>query len=301
MKSVYYIDRKTGKIKQEIVPGEKWLRWMYHNHFGKLALQSVVKRKFLSQWYGRKMDTPASKSKIKKFVTSLKIDINETICPLDDFTTFNEFFIRKLKSEVRPINKNSNVIVSPADGKTMAFDEFGNLDTFFAKGQKFSLQELLQDQSLSDKYLKGTLLIVRLAPSDYHRFHFPADGQISQSTCIKGSYYSVSPYAVKNRMKIYWENKREYSVLSTVNAGDILMCEVGATMVGSIVQSYTPETDIIKGQEKGLFKFGGSTIIVLFEKGKVQIDPDIIDNIKNGYETSIKMGEQVATILKKKR
>jgi len=298
MKSVYYIDRKTGKIKQEIVPGEKWLRWMYHNHFGKLALQSVVKRKFLSQWYGRKMDTPASKSKIKKFVTSLKIDINETICPLDDFTTFNEFFIRKLKSEVRPINKNSTVIVSPADGKTMAFDEFGNLDTFFAKGQKFSLQELLQDQSLSDKYLKGTLLIVRLAPSDYHRFHFPADGQISQSTCIKGSYYSVSPYAVKNRMKIYWENKREYSVLSTVNAGDILMCEVGATMVGSIVQNYTPKTDIIKGQEKGWFKFGGSTIIVLFEKGKVQIDHDILENTKNGYETIIKMGEQVATIFK---
>ncbi|MCP4348173.1 MAG: phosphatidylserine decarboxylase [Desulfobacterales bacterium] len=298
MKSIHYIDRKTGEIQQETVPGEKWLQWLYHNPLGKLALYSVGKRKFLTQWYGRKMDTPASGSKIANFVKSLQIDMNEAVHPVHEFTTFNEFFIRKLKSEARPINMNPDVIISPADGKVMAFDGIHGLDTFFAKGQEFSLEEFLQEQSLSDKYAGGTLLIIRLAPVDYHRFHFPADGRISQSTLINGEYYSVSPYAVKNRMKIYWENKREYSVLRTVNAGDILLCEVGATMVGSIIQSYTPGTDVEKGQEKGWFKFGGSTVIVLSEKGKIQTDRDITENTKNGYETSIKMGERLATVLK---
>lgn len=297
MKKIQYVDRKTGEIKLEIVPGERWLKWLYYNPFGKLALQSAVKRKFLTQWYGKKMDMPASKAKIPGFIKSLQIDMSEVLRPVDDFSTFNDFFIRQLKPEARPINNSPDVLVSPADGKVMGFSEINKLDTFFAKGQEFSLQEFLQDQSLSSRYAGGTLLIVRLAPADYHRFHFPADGLISKSTRIDGAYYSVSPYAVKNRMKIYWENTREYSVLSTVNAGEILMCEVGATMVGSIVQSYSPDTDVKKGQEKGWFAFGGSTIIILLEKDRVNLDSDILENTKKGYETSIKVGEGLATIL----
>ncbi|MGA1871999.1 MAG: phosphatidylserine decarboxylase [bacterium] len=298
MENILYIHRKTGEIHQEPVPCEKWLQWLYHNPIGKLALQSVVKRKFFTQWYGKKMDTPASKSKIANFVTSLKIDMNESLRPLNEFTTFNEFFIRKLKPEARPINMQPDVIVSPADGKVLAFNGIDELDTFFAKGQKFSLEDFLPEHSLRDKYVGGILLIVRLAPMDYHRFHFSADGRISQSIPMNGAYYSVSPYAVKHRIKIYWENTREYSVLRTVHADDIFICEVGATMVGSIIQSYTPETDVKKGQEKGWFKFGGSTIIVFFEKERVQIDRDIMKNTQDGYETSIKMGERLATVIK---
>lgn len=297
MENIKYIDRNTGEIKQEIVPGEKWLRWLYYNPFGKLALQGVVKRKFLSQWYGRRMDLPASKAKIPDFVKSLHIDMSEVLRPVHEFSTFNEFFIRQLKPEARPINRQPDVLVSPADGKVMAFSEIHRLDTFFTKGQEFSLKEFLQDQALSSKYAEGTILIIRLAPADYHRFHFPLDGRISQSTRINGAYYSVSPYAVKNRMKIYWENTREYSILNTVNTGDILLCEVGATMVGSIVQTYSPDTDVKKGQEKGWFAFGGSTIIILLEKGKVQVDDDILENTKKGYETGIKMGEGLASVL----
>ena len=144
MKSIQYIDRKTGEIQQEIVPGEKWLKWLYYNPFGKLALEAVVKRKFLSQWYGRKMDTPASKAKIPEFVESLKIDMNEVLHPIHEFSTFNDFFIRQLKPDARPINRKTDVIVSPADGKVMAFSEIHKLDNFFAKGQEFSLEEFFQ-------------------------------------------------------------------------------------------------------------------------------------------------------------
>lgn len=296
MKSITYIDRSTGEIKKETVPGEKWLKWLYHTPLGKLALSAFVKRRFLSRWYGQRMDTPSSRSKIAGFVHSLGIDLTEVDRPISEFKTFNDFFIRKLKPDSRPVNTDPAVITSPADGKVLAFHSIREMDTFFAKGQAFSLEQFLQDQSLCRKYNNGTLLIIRLAPADYHRFHFPADGYISKPTRMTGHFFSVSPYAVKNRMRIYWENERMCSVLKTGNAGDILMAEVGAAMVGAIVQNYTPETAVTKGREKGWFKFGGSTIILLFEKGKIQADPDLINNTGQGYETTVKMGERLASV-----
>jgi len=292
--NIEYIERSTGAIQQEIVPGEKWLKWLYHNPIGKLALHSVVKRKFLSSWYGQKMSTSRSCEKIQSFVDSLNIDMDEAERPVEDYSSFNDFFIRSLKSNARPINTDPNAIVSPADGKILAFEGISGLDSFFIKGQSFSLHDFLQDASLAHKYNNGVLLIIRLAPVDYHRFHFPAHGHISGSQRFEGKYYSVSPYAVKNNVRVYWENKREYSVLKTPNAGDIILCEVGATMVGSIVQNYKSDTNVTKGQEKGWFLFGGSTVVMLFEEGKTQIDSDIISNTRKGFETSIKMGEQIA-------
>lgn len=293
MKNIQYIDRSSQAIKQEIVPGEKWLQWLYHNPLGKLALHGVVKRKFLSAWYGRQMDAPSSCAKITDFVNSLHIDMSEATRPIEDYESFNDFFIRELKPDARPIDNAADALVSPADGKVLAFDSIKGLDSFFVKGQEFSLDNFMQDRSLSEKYEGGTLLIIRLAPVDYHRFHFPADGRISRSKFIDGAYYSVSPYAVKNNLRIYWENKREYSVLHTQIAGNIVLCEVGATMVGGIAQNYTPDSDVTKGQEKGWFTFGGSTVVMLLEKGKARVDSDIIENTRKGFETSIRMGEHI--------
>lgn len=250
MNSIRYIDRATGSLKRETVPGERWLQWLYHTPLGALALDAVVKRKFLSKWYGRKMDSPASRDRIPAFVESLGIDMDEAARPMEDFATFNDFFIRELKPDARPVNTAQDAVVSPADGKALAFEGLEGLESFFVKGQRFSLKQFLQDDALCEQYRGGTLCIIRLAPVDYHRFHFPADGHISRSTPIDGALSSVSPYAVRERLRIYWENKREYSVLTTGRAGDILLCEVGATMVGSIVQSYAPGTAVRKGQER---------------------------------------------------
>ncbi|HKK33451.1 MAG TPA: phosphatidylserine decarboxylase [Desulfomicrobiaceae bacterium] len=297
MESIEYIDRKTGELLREIVPGERWLKWLYHNPLGRLALHGVVKKRFLSAWYGRRMDTPASRNRIPEFVRSLQIDMSEATRPASGYSTFNEFFIRELKPEARPVDPDPGAVVSPADGKVLAFEGLQGLDRFFVKGQSFSLDRFLQDRTLSARYEGGTLLIIRLAPVDYHRFHFPADGRISGSTPVGGTYYSVSPHAVKNRLSVYWENKREYSVLRTQQAGDILLCEVGATMVGAIAQNYEPETEVAKGQEKGWFTFGGSTVIMLLEKGTVRVDADLLKNTRKGLETGIRMGERVATTI----
>lgn len=295
MDYIEYVDRETGSLCRETVPGEQWLKWLYHHPMGRIALHSVIKKKLISALYGRFMDRPESCKKIAGFVENLQINMDEATRPVGEYTSFNDFFIRELKADARPVDNAADAVVSPADGKVLAFENMYNMNPFFVKGQSFSLENFLQNGHLVDKYEDGTLLIFRLAPVDYHRFHFPASGLISASTQINGSYFSVSPYAVKDMLSVYWENKREYSVLKTENAGDILLCEVGATMVGSIIQNYAPDSKVEKGQEKGWFKFGGSTVVMLLEKGKVNIDSDILRNSDKGLETSIKMGQHIAT------
>jgi phosphatidylserine decarboxylase len=292
-KKIEYIDRKSGKTLIEKVPGEGFLKFLYYNPFGELPLEKVVKRKYLTSFYGKRMDTPESCQKIAEFVVENNINMDESEKTIKEFTSFNDFFIRKLKKGAREVARGEDIFVSPADGKILVFENLTGMEKFFVKGDEFNLQEFLKDEKLSQKYEGGTLAIIRLAPVDYHRFHFPTDGEISESKEIEGYYYSVSPYAIRKNFRIFLENKREYSILHTPKFGDVLMAEIGATMVGGIVQSYKPNTAVKKGEEKGYFFFGGSTCILLFEKGKIEIDKDIIENSKNGLETKVYMGEKI--------
>lgn len=291
MDCIKYINRKTGEIITEKPPGEGFLKFLYHNPFGELALNLLVKRKFLSAMYGRMMDKPNSVKRIPKFVEALNIDMSEALKPLDKFTSFNDFFYRALRPEARPIEGN---LVSPADAKLLAFKNIDEVDDFFVKGQKFTLITYLQDKQLAEKYKDFALLIFRLAPNDYHRFHFPYDGEASEITKINGAYFSVSPYALEpNFTRVFCENKREYLILSTKGKGDILLSPVGATMVGTIIETYMPNTPVKKGDEMGYFAFGGSTIVMLVDNKHFKIDTDILENTKNNIETAVVMGEKI--------
>jgi len=293
MKKINYIERSTGELLEEKIPGEKYLKFLYYNPLGKLSLNLLVKRKFLSEFYGRKMDSPNSKDKIASFVENYNINMNESEKNIEDFISFNDFFYRKLKTGSRKIDYNSNVLASPSDGKILAFENINQLDEYFVKGDIFSLKEFFQNDELAKIYEGGTFLIIRLAPVDYHRFHFPAGGTISESKLIDGRYFSVSTLAVKENIKIFLENKREYSILETEEFGKIALFEIGASMVGGIKQSYKPNTFVDKGDEKGYFYFGGSTCILVFEKDKIKIDEDILKNTSNSLETKIYMGEKI--------
>ena len=294
---IKYIERKTGETKIEKVPGEKYLKFLYYNPLGELPLNLVVKKKFLTEFYSKKMDKPESTKKIPSFIKEADININEAKKRVEDFTSFNDFFYRELKEGARTINFSENVLTSPADGKILVFENLDKEKEFFIKGDKFTLKEFFSNESLATKYKDGIFMIIRLAPVDYHRFHFPADGKIGKSTLIDGLYYSVSTHAVKKNFRILCENKREYSILKTKNFGDIAMFEVGATMVGGIKQSYTPNTFVKKGQEKGYFYFGGSTCVLVFEKDKIKIDRDLIENTKKGIETKVYMGEKIGVAI----
>lgn len=289
---IKFINRKTGKIEVETPPGEGFLKFLYDNPFGRTAILPIAKRKFLSNWYGKKMNKKSSVKKIDGFVKQLNIDMSEAIKPVELYTSFNDFFYRKLKPEARPIESD---FVSPGDGKLLAFENITDIHNFFIKGREFTLPEFLNDKELAQKHENSSLIILRLAPNDYHRYHFPYSGTASEMTKIKGDYFSVSPYAlVSNFTKVFCENKREYCVLSTKEKGDIIVAPVGATMVGTIIETYTSNSEVTKGDEMGYFAFGGSTIVLLVDKDKITIDEDLLKNTKNKIETFVKMGEKIA-------
>jgi len=290
IKPIQYIDRHTGELKTEKVAGEGWLVWLYNNPVGEATLYTLVKRKFVSTLYGEMMDSPKSTKKIRPFVKEYNIDLSTA--QKRQFTSFNDFFTRKLKDDARIIDTSANIIVSPADGKALAYNDLSNQD-FIVKGYRFNVSSFLDDTILSKRYSDGSLIIVRICPTDYHRYHFPVSGIISKEVKIDGDYYSVNPIAVKKMIELFCLNKREYIVISTPEFGDIIMAEVGATMVGSIIKTYKGDI-AIKGEEKGYFKFGGSTIVLLFEKGKVIVDSDLLENTQKGFETQVMVGERIA-------
>jgi len=289
---IKYVERYSNEIKTEKVPGEFWLVWLYNNPIGKLSLERLVKRKFVSDFYGKRMDSPKSANKIDDFVKDYNIDLSEA--QKQHFKSFNDFFYRKLKPEFRPINFDTNIVVSPADGKILVYQDITNQD-FIVKGYKFNIYSFLQDSSLAKEYLNGSLAIIRLCPADYHRFHFPISGTITNSFNINGDYYSVSPIAVKKKIELFCINKRSITQLYNSVFDNIIISEIGATMVGSIIQTYNT-SKVKKGEEKGYFKFGGSTVVLFFEKNRVKFDEDLIKNSQNNMETTIKFGEQIGVV-----
>ncbi|TKG91954.1 phosphatidylserine decarboxylase [Puteibacter caeruleilacunae] len=296
MEPILYIDRKKQEIEEEIVPSGRMLSWFYNKSLGKASLHLLMKRKLISTLGGWYMNRRISKKRIDKFIEQNNMDLS--IYKVTDSTryrTFNDFFYRAIEPKYRPIGDG---VVSPADGRLLAFQNLKDVSSFFIKGSEFSLKSFLRSDRKAKKYTDGSMVIVRLAPADYHRFHFPAAGTISRAKRIKGRYFSVSPLALKKSLEIFCQNHRVVSTLKTEEFGDILMIEVGATMVGSIKQTYKADSSIKKGEEKGYFAFGGSTVVLLFEKGKVSIDADLIANTNKGLETKLEMGEQIASAAK---
>lgn len=204
------------------------------------------------------------------------------------YTSFNEFFFRKLKREARPID--SAPIVFPADGRHLGFSDISKIDSFFVKGQTFDLPSLLGDPALAAKYAHGSLVLSRLCPVDYHRFHFPAAGIPSETHTITGPLFSVSPIALAKQLAYLWTNKRTLTQLQTEDFGTILILEIGATCVGSIHQTYTPNQPVEKGAEKGYFAFGGSSTITIFEAGKVTLAKDLLENTSKQIELYARIG-----------
>ncbi len=294
---ITFFNRLTQRIETEAVYGEGFLRFTYESPLGALPLHALVKRAAFSRWYGSRMDAPASRAKVAPFLVTYGVDTHEFTDPPDSFRTFNEFFYRKLKPQARPIAAGENEIVFPADGRHLALPDIAACGDFFIKGTRFDLAALLGDAALAQRFAHGSLLISRLCPVDYHRFHFPFSGLPGTAKQINGPLYSVSPIALRKRPSILWENKREITVLRTPSLGDVLLLEVGATCVGSIVQTYTADAAVAKGDEKGYFRFGGSCFITIFEPGKIRFSDDLIEHSRAGREVYARMGDVAAHAL----
>ncbi len=290
---IVVMDRYRGRPGKEKVYGERWLRWTYETVAGRFLLAAVVRRAVFSRFYGWRMSRPASRRRIRPFIRDYGIDENEFLEPADSFSDFNAFFARKLKPEARPVGPGEGVAVFPADGRHLVFPDISDTDGVYAKGQRFSPPELLGDGGLAERYGNGSMTLSRLCPVDYHRFHFPCAGRPGAAAEIPGHLCSVNPLALRRRLSILWQNRRFLTRLESPRFGTVLYLEIGATCVGSVVQTYPTHQDVAKGREKGFFRFGGSCVILLFERGRIRFDEDLVRHSKEGYETYARMGDRL--------
>ncbi len=291
-----FFDRRTRTIKMERIYGERWLRFGYENPLGGLLIWAVARRAIFSKWYGRRMNKPVSALKILPFIAAYDVDVDDFARSPFDFKTFNEFFYRALKPEARPIARGEDVAVLPADGRHFVFPDVAQSEGFYAKGSKFTLESLLDDAGLAAKFAGGSMVISRLAPPDYHRFHFPVAGTPGEPCEINGWLYSVSPIALRKNLQRLVQNKRMVTVVDSPQFGQVAVLEIGATNVGSIRQSgWEPGKPVRKGEEKGYFAFGGSCVITLFQRRRIVFDSDLVEQSARYLETFARMGERLGT------
>ncbi|MBS0624549.1 MAG: phosphatidylserine decarboxylase [Verrucomicrobia bacterium] len=295
MKNVIrYIERKTGEELTEKVYGQKALEFAYgEGLLSKILLPLTCRLSFSSKLYSYFQKSPKSRGKVRPFIETYGVDEKEFADRVETFGSFNEFFVRKLKSSCRPIEPNLKRAVLPADARYLVYPDLEKVDGFYIKGQKFSLSRFLDSPILARRFYNGSMVIARLCPSDYHRFHFPCDGVPSKPKRIDGPLFSVNPIALRKNLSILWQNKRFVTEIDSEEFGTVLYVEVGATMVGSVQQTFSPNHPVRKGDEKGYFQFGGSCVVLLFEKGKIQFDGDLIENSNRFIETRANYGESL--------
>lgn len=307
---IRYFHRQKKTVEIEEVYGGAWLRWTYGSNLGQFALAAFVRRAWVSRYYGWKMSLRSSAGRVLPFIIDYDLNVDEFAKKPLTFKSFNEFFYRALKPGARPIAGNSTgspqaghsagsgqdgdkVAILPADGRHLAFQNVDAAEGFYAKGQRFDLATFLGDAALAKEFAGGSLLISRLCPVDYHRFHFPVGGQPGVARLINGWLYSVSPIALRRNLAYLWENKRMVTLVDSPEFGRVAVCEIGATMVGSIFQTYIDGRAVVKGEEKGLFKFGGSCVVTIFQKGRIKFDADLVEQSAAGLEVYAKMGERL--------
>ena len=291
--AIQYFNRYTQRVEVEQIYGEGFLRWIYGSLSGRLALHAVAKRGFFSRWYGWRMDRAASRAKVAPFIQNFRVDPGEFADAPESFRTFNEFFYRKLKPGARLIAGDARTAVFPADGRHLGFADVSRMEGIFVKGAVFSLGELLRDRELAERFQRGSMVLSRLCPVDYHRYHFPVGGLATDPRLLNGWLYSVSPIALRRNIRIFTENKRAITRIESPEFGTVLMLEVGATNVGSFEYTFTPNTRVAKGAEKGYFKFGGSSTITLFEPGRVKLDADLLVHTAERRELYARMGDRL--------
>jgi phosphatidylserine decarboxylase len=290
---IRFYHRYKRKLEEERVFGEGWLRFAYENPAGRFFVWLLARRAIFSQWYGRKMNQKVSALRIPQFIAAYDIDVDEFAKSPFDYKTFNEFFYRALKPGARPIAAGEKVAVFPADGRHLGFGDVAASPGFYVKGATFTLAELFKDDALAQTFAGGSMLISRLCPVDYHRFHFPVSGTPAESRRIDGWLYSVSPVALRHNLRYLVANKREITLIDSPQFGTVAMVEVGATNVGSIQQTFVPGRPVQKGDEKGLFAFGGSCVITVFQRGRIRFDDDIVAESAQHIETYAKIGDRL--------
>ncbi len=282
--------RNTEKFDKA---GANSLRFLYNTAVGRCLLLLLI-CKPVSYIAGLFLDSRLSKPFIKGFIKKNAIKMSDY--EKREFNSFNDFFTRKIVDDARPVSKNTKAFLSPCDARLSAY-QITDKSIFTIKGVDYSLCDLLQNKTLADLFCDGYCLIFRLAVDNYHRYGWCDSGIAEKTIHIKGKYHTVQPIAV-NKYPVYRQNVREYTLLQSQNFGDLVQIEVGALMVGRICNHNTCGGPVLRGTEKGMFEFGGSTIIVLLKKDAIQLDNELLQNTLDGLETHVKYRETLGFSIK---
>jgi phosphatidylserine decarboxylase len=292
MDQVTYKDRATGQVITEPLLHDGYQRWILTSSVGRALFNGVLNNSFFCGIYGKLQDTKRSREKILDFVSQNDIDAREAELELDEYETFNAFFTRKLRAGARPFDPDPEVFCCPADGKVLVFPKLAAETRLLLKGYSMSISSLLGSGVDTERYAEGAALVIRLAPYDYHRFHFPDGGEAALAQEILGRYHIVNPLGLATVPDAFIRNKRSVTALNSEHFGQVSYVEVGGFAVGTIVQTYAPG-EVTRGQEKGYFKFGGSTLVLIFEEGSIRFDEDLIKDSEAGMEVQVRAGSRV--------
>lgn len=263
------------------------LRFFYHTAIGRLLLKPLISRT-VSKICGRFMDSRLSKPMIRKFVKKNGIDLNQFYS--DDFKCFNDCFCRKIREGLRPIHPDENALIAPCDGLLSAYHIQKNT-VLPVKQSLYTLEDLIGDKELAARYEDGVCLVFRLCVTHYHRYSYPVSGRKGENIFLKGKLHTVRPIALET-YPVFIRNCREYTVIESEKFGSVLQMEVGALLVGKIANLHG-SGDVVRGEEKGKFLYGGSTVILLLEKERANIPQKLFDNTQNGLETPVLLGEKI--------
>lgn len=286
-----YKDRQGNILADDRIQ-ESIVRFLYGTYPVE-GLLKILTHKGLSKLAGALLSTKMSTTLIPYFVRRNNIKVRDY--EMSGHKSFNDFFDRRLSAGARNVELNPDILISPADSKVMVYD-CNNDSEFTIKGLKYNFEQLTQSKKLAEVFAGGQLLVFRLSVDDYHRYCYVDSGDKSQNYRIRGILHTVNPVACE-KAHVYRENERVISMLKSENFGLIMMMEVGAMMVGKII-NYEGPTYVRKGKEKGRFEFGGSTIILAFQEGTVEFDRDILLNSQQGLETKVRYGEKIGVRIK---
>lgn len=278
---------RNGKLIEQKNGQDRILELLYGTAAGRLLLKPLT-LPMVSKVVGAFLSTPLSCALINPFVKKNNIDMAQYE-PVK-YKSYNDFFTRKIKSKHRPVDTNPYHFISPCDSKLTVLPVTKD-GRFTLKHTMYTVASLLKNEKLAKEYEGGYAMIFRLTVDDYHRYCYVADGVKEDNVFIPGVLHTVNPLA-NDYFPIYKENCREYSILHTKEFDDIIMMEVGALLVGKIVNHHK-KYRVLRGQEKGYFEFGGSTVVLLVKKNAVRIDADISENSAEGIETVVKFGEKI--------
>jgi len=288
------VNRRTGNVFREKVLGGGLMHLAYRSRLHPLLRATLFKTGLLSRILGYFTEMSVSRRQIERTIRDLDIDASEFAEPVESFENFHQFFVRNLKKDARPFDSDPLVFSSPADSRLTVFSRLEDSTLVPLKGAAFSLEELTRRSDLTN-FSGGSALVFRLCPADYHRYHYPCDGRVLESWEISGRYDSVHPTALEMKLPVFTENKRSLSILNLKNFGPCLFIEVGAFGVGGIIQTHS-ESIFRKLDEKGYFRYGASTLILVTEKNRLTIDPDLIENSAKGMETLVQAGESLGNV-----